>query len=119
MNDKDKKTLGRIRHEVQERAESKDIGGARWMFDMHWLVRKLDEQLAEDVKVVSISKFHARMWFLLGLWTVGTSVLAGALLMGENAPGLFILVANVVLNYVMYILSQTTDLRRPKEYATD
>lgn len=42
MSDSD--TLERIRAEVKERAESKEIGGARWQFDMHWLVRQIDKR---------------------------------------------------------------------------
>lgn len=36
--------LERIRKECEDRAASQEIGGARWQFDMFWLVRQIDER---------------------------------------------------------------------------
>lgn len=36
--------LDRIRAEAKERAESPEIGGARWQFDIQWLIRQIDER---------------------------------------------------------------------------
>lgn len=36
--------LQRIRAEAKERAESKEIGGARWQFDIHWLIGQIDKR---------------------------------------------------------------------------
>jgi hypothetical protein len=47
--------LDRIRAEAKERAESKEIGGARWQFDMQWLIEQIDKRdaILEQVRLLT------------------------------------------------------------------
>ena len=55
----DKANLDRIRREVEERAASPEIGGARWQFDLHWLIRQIDQR---DAVIESLTKEHDIEW---------------------------------------------------------
>lgn len=68
MSDKDE--LDRIRREVKEHAEAPEIGGARWQFDLHWLIGQIDKR---DELIATLTKGEVTEWGIKGITPSGNS----------------------------------------------